>query len=39
MADETLDHSVRLATTNSGIGKGTIVSENLDHRHPTDRDL
>jgi len=27
MADETLDDSLRLAATNSGIDKGTIVSE------------
>jgi len=39
MADETVDDSLRLATTNTGIDKGMIVSESLDHRHPTDRDL
>jgi len=29
MADETLDDSLRLATTNTGIDKGTMVSEKL----------
>jgi len=38
-AAETLDDSLRLATTNIGIDIATIVSETLDHRHPTDRDL
>jgi len=27
MADETMDDSIRLAATNTGIAKGTIVSE------------
>jgi len=40
MADETLDDSLRLAATNIGIDKGTVVLQrSLDHRHPTDRDL
>jgi len=39
MAGRTLDDSVRLATTNTGIDKATIMSEKPRHRHHTDKDL
>jgi len=39
MADKTPDHSLQIATTNTGIDKGMMCQRSLDHRHPTDGDL
>jgi len=39
MVDKTLDNSLRIATTNTGIDEGMICQRSFDHRHATNRDL
>jgi len=39
MVDKTLDNSLRITTTNTGIDEGIICQRSFDHRHDTNREL
>jgi len=39
MVDKTLDNSLRIATTNTGVAEGMICQRSFDHKHATNRDL
>ena len=39
MMDKTLDNSLRIATTNTGIDEGIICQRSFAHKHDTNRDF